>query len=793
MFGFLFKARFFRPVVIMVITALLMSMPQQGGFAQVVAGYPSAVSVLPHIAGVKVDVNNPFQLYFVVDQGSAVFSETDRQREYRKAVRYFMAALTIPNQDMWVNLSPSESERIIPDNFIQTEMGRDLLSQDNVLKQYMAALLHPETRKGKDFWEKIYQMAYKKFGTTDIPVDTFNKVWIKADRADIYEKGGMALVTDYHLKVMLERDYMTLAENRKRFGDLSSGEERDMSEIQKITADIVREIIVPVVEEEVNKGSSFAILRQIYTAQIMAAWYKEAIRGGALNSIYKDRSKVAGIETGDPQAKERIYRQYLDGLKAGVFNFIQEEVDDYTGELIPRKYFSGGMEPVDPAIFRKVGAEDASTASTIGRALAGVLFFAACAFIPVPAEGAIFQPADNVALMVTVEKGDTTGAIVEEIRKSFSEKLPDQYQSSVFGGSLWGEGGVVEKVTRDVFPDTGRIYPGDKYFFPRELVPASVAERLSGDSGGTLQEGLVKNTALDGTNKISPLSDELISGDEQVSSDGDEQVSLDNKESKKSSFWLTLAGGGVLWEAMHSALMIFIGRWTSRFGQLRKEKKLVVEKNQFSDHIEEIVRFPEDLLQAYKSKLDHLRAIKQDLEMKRKTSSGLTGLYRSISTRIGILEKRTIPRLEKILGEDALASVDRLQKEIKQLRHDIRTQGNAEKKKGMKVALALKRRDMAFVMRLADSDRLFESENARSGDIGAAAKNPGGVDLGSGDIHVQGGGSVLAYELNGPAMIDVPGFYPVIQGIFPVDLNLPWMVEMTRLLQTSGNYPVVIR
>jgi len=65
--------------------------------------------------------------------------------------------------------------RIVPEAFGQTEMGRDLLAQDYILKQITATLLYPEGETGKAFWAKVYQQAQEKFGTTDIPVDTSNK------------------------------------------------------------------------------------------------------------------------------------------------------------------------------------------------------------------------------------------------------------------------------------------------------------------------------------------------------------------------------------------------------------------------------------------------------------------------------------------------------------------------------------------------------------------------------------------------------------------------------------------
>ena len=73
-------------------------------------------------------------------------------------------------------------------------MGRDMLAQDYILKQLTASLIYPEKEFGKEFWGKVYAQAQKQFGTTDIPVNTFNKVWIVPDQAVIWEHNGAYMV-----------------------------------------------------------------------------------------------------------------------------------------------------------------------------------------------------------------------------------------------------------------------------------------------------------------------------------------------------------------------------------------------------------------------------------------------------------------------------------------------------------------------------------------------------------------------------------------------------------------------
>ena len=91
-----------------------------------------------------------------------------------------------------------EADRIIPDNFGLTEMGRDLLAQDYLLKQIASSLSNPDTDLGKKFWDGVYAKAFNQFGTTDIPTDTFNKVWVTPDTAEVYEC-WTELVTKYEV------------------------------------------------------------------------------------------------------------------------------------------------------------------------------------------------------------------------------------------------------------------------------------------------------------------------------------------------------------------------------------------------------------------------------------------------------------------------------------------------------------------------------------------------------------------------------------------------------------------
>ncbi|MFH0754412.1 MAG: diguanylate cyclase [Candidatus Omnitrophota bacterium] len=345
------------------------------------------------LKGLKVHPENPLLFDFIVDTGnSGLGTETSRATSLR-LIKYFLAALTIKENDLWVNLSPYQKDRMIVDELGKTELGRDMLAQDYVLKQLTASMIYPENDLGKKFWQRVYAKAQDQFGTTDIPVDTFNKVWITADKAKVLERNNVAYVVGGHLKVMLESDYEAMSHQKGRAKSLAlagdkaqehastdGGHGGPLQDDQRgsvspatlpsnktpdFAKDIIREIILPEIEKEVNEGANFANLRQIFYSMILATWYKKALKGAFLNQVYANMGKVGGVISDDLQAKERIYAQYLDAYKKGVFNYIKEESvggaheppllvnasperqgqvsKGASDEVVTRKYFSGGI------------------------------------------------------------------------------------------------------------------------------------------------------------------------------------------------------------------------------------------------------------------------------------------------------------------------------------------------------------------------------------------------------------------------------------------------------------------
>jgi len=336
-------------------SAQMAFLPQAGVMVQTSAVFTPVI-----ITGMRLDAADPLKVDFLIDTGDDQLEGEPFKNESQKLINYFFAALTVPEDQMWVNLSPYEKDRIIAQPLSQTAMGRDMLAQDYLLKQLSASMLYPEDELGKKFWKRVQQKAQSQYGTTDIPLNTFNKIWIVPERAMVFVNDNNVFVSESHLKVMLEEDYLALKQHSAI--DPASIPEQTGEEkiISGVSSDIVREILIPEIEKEINEGKNFAPLRQMFHALILAAWYKKNLKESVLGQIYVDQNKISGVDIAEKNIKEEIYNQYIAAFKKGVFDYIKEDVDPVDQHTIPRRYFSGG---VDMAQLSQKGLEEGLTQS----------------------------------------------------------------------------------------------------------------------------------------------------------------------------------------------------------------------------------------------------------------------------------------------------------------------------------------------------------------------------------------------------------------------------------------------
>lgn len=318
-----------------------LNLPTPGSFVHQTADFTPLM-----MNGITIHPENPLEFDFIISKGDENYpSEEAYLKDADRLVKYFLTSLTVPEDELWVNLSPYEDNRIIPESFSQTDMGRDVLSQDYLLKQLTATLMYPEENLGADIWQRIYDKMFEQHLTMNLPMNTFNKVWIVPEKAVVFEKGNNAFVVESRLKVMLDNDYRTMMNNidNDQFG-INQQNEESSEIVNQDLMEIIRQVLIPEIENEINNGKNFSKIRQIFNALILADWYKNNLKQTLLSQVYVNQNKIQGIDIKDKAIKTKIYEQYLESFRKGVFNYVKEEYDPVNQEIIPRKYYSGGVE-----------------------------------------------------------------------------------------------------------------------------------------------------------------------------------------------------------------------------------------------------------------------------------------------------------------------------------------------------------------------------------------------------------------------------------------------------------------
>jgi len=279
--------------------------------------------------------SNDFKI--VMDKGAPVVTDNSLPLENTTQILfdYFLIGITLPNQSFWVNLSPDAASNIIDPLLAQTDVGKVFLEADLQLKKDTAQFINPDTKIGREYWEKLYKKAEELFGHENLTIPTFTRPWIVPGEIVLGETQENAYIYKANLKVMLEADYLkdTLASNSvdKRFNIFN-----------EYAAELSRLLIIPKLTYEINTAKRYAPLRQVYYSLILAQWFKQRFYGkGGYYSWLINRRELSGLTSQQPWAVNTYFDAYKQSFKDGEFNS-QEMVYTLYGQRI-RKYLSGGI------------------------------------------------------------------------------------------------------------------------------------------------------------------------------------------------------------------------------------------------------------------------------------------------------------------------------------------------------------------------------------------------------------------------------------------------------------------
>lgn len=254
------------------------------------------------------------------------------RRAARHASDAFFVWLSLPPSSFWVNLHPYEPDRIIDPALATTDVGRILLEADLQLKRTQAALIHPDTELGREYWQTVE--------ATGEPSCPSMRMWIVPGAATVYEEDGELYILDAPLEVRMEAEGLVPSAGPGPTHDPCG---RPEGAPEPPDQRFLRERVLPLVERAVNEAPEFAELRQVYLSRVAAEWYRQRSRHSETSlSWLIDSGYVGAWPAAEEWSPQDVFEEYVVSVTEGEFNVRREvrrgsHVHDVT-------YFYGGVD-----------------------------------------------------------------------------------------------------------------------------------------------------------------------------------------------------------------------------------------------------------------------------------------------------------------------------------------------------------------------------------------------------------------------------------------------------------------
>lgn len=249
--------------------------------------------------------------------------------------------LALSNRSFWVNLNPNEPDRIIDPELGKTDAGRIMLEADLQMKRDLGRLTHPQNSQvGKEFWSRVYDhivpgLVASGRESIQIEVPVTFRVWIVPGRVIVCTTARSIRVVEAGLNVMLESDYL---------GGAPSAAPR--SENQTFAEGLLKSLVLPALVREVNHASQYAALRQVFFSRVVAEWYKQRPRAGAIFQPIIGLGYADTWRSAAAWSARAIFDQYRQSLTNGEYSLSEVGEVSRSGRQysFERRYFTGGVD-----------------------------------------------------------------------------------------------------------------------------------------------------------------------------------------------------------------------------------------------------------------------------------------------------------------------------------------------------------------------------------------------------------------------------------------------------------------
>jgi Xanthomonas XOO_2897-like deaminase len=254
----------------------------------------------------------------------------------------FFVWLSLTPNKFWVNLNPNEPNRILDSQFGKTDAGRILLQADLRMKKTVAQLIHPDTSLGQQFWQQL--------GKNGTQTCLSFRQWIVPAPATIREDGNGIYIQDAPLQVKLESQYF---KSKGLSGFLASCPSLDKS-TKAHNESVFRTLILPRIEQAVNKAPEYAELRRVYRSRVAAEWYRQ--RSTSQATAYREMVNHGDITSWPARqdwSPRRVFDQYVNSYKKGEFHVVRKWRE---GNYIYGKIYLFGGVDFTKVFFKKLNS-----------------------------------------------------------------------------------------------------------------------------------------------------------------------------------------------------------------------------------------------------------------------------------------------------------------------------------------------------------------------------------------------------------------------------------------------------
>lgn len=295
---------------------------------------------LPVMRGIRLNSNDPKDITFYFD---AMDKDKTDIKDINRFINYFLEALTIPKEKIWVNLSPYERDFTMSEALKQVSLGKDLLLEDYVLKSLTSSITNPNNSFGKKFWDKAKDISRQYIKQSNSDINTFFKIWIVPKSISIIQDDEKIFIKQISFKLMLEEDYLAKAKDNKN-KIYNSKKENKIDEMNKAIRDMFKRDFIPILEQQVNNTIHFAPLRQLFHCLVLADYVKQYFKNISFYKRYIDQEIVNNLILPDAAIiRNNIFISYANSFRQGVYNFLGVDYDKLNNKKLKRRYFSGGI------------------------------------------------------------------------------------------------------------------------------------------------------------------------------------------------------------------------------------------------------------------------------------------------------------------------------------------------------------------------------------------------------------------------------------------------------------------